>query len=194
MRGKRLNYTERVIGVVRPVNKIKRHEETAPLKLGGKRNKKNNKQVRASYDRKRYLKAKIDKDIAEGAKILREQDQQIANREEIKTLAGSAPTITEMRAAVNGLFKSEDLNPIKELISLVKKTGKGALSSREKASVLKTLAEYQAPKPKSVDIQADINANVSVAMIDFSKTGVENMKRTEAATDEDYEEFEKDTN
>ncbi len=100
-----------------------------------------------------------------------------------------------MRGAVAALFKEENLDPIKEMIKMVKKRGAGALPPHQKAMLLKELAQYQAPKPKSVDVQADMDMHVTVGMNDFRNTSkaVVDVSHHEL-TDEDYDEFEEDEN
>lgn len=148
------------------------------------------KTTRAAYDRRRKLKARIEKKIDEKARELVDIDRKLAEREEVLELAGKAPTVKEMRAATAQLFKEMNLNPIKELIQLTKARGPNKLSPRDRAMILKELAQYQAPKPKSVDLQADANMSVTVGMMDFRNVGVGTVKQAEAATDEDYDEFE----
>jgi hypothetical protein len=148
--------------------------------------------VRKAYDRRRHLKRRIEKEIDEQASALAELDKEVVKREEILALKEKAPSVKQMRAATAALFKEYDLSPIKELIKLAKRRGPHALPPKEKAAILRYVAEYEAPKPKSVDIQADIDSNVSVALVDFRNTGAEVMKMAAAAQDEDYDEFEQE--
>lgn len=149
------------------------------------------KTARLAYDRRRYLKARIEQEIDEKAKELKELDVQLAERERIRDLSSKAPTVKEMRAAVSQLFKDQNLNPIQELIKLAKKRGKDALPSKERAAILKELAQYQAPKPKAVDIQADMDMSVTVGMMDFRGTTQRMIKDVApVVADEAYDEFE----
>lgn len=155
--------------------------------------RKTRKQSRAAYDRRRHLKARIEQEIDEKAKELQGLDNQLAARERIRDLASKAPSVKEMRAAVSQLFKDEKLDPIKELIRMVKRRGANALSAKEKATILKELAQYQAPKPKAVDIQADMDMSVTVGMVDFRSAGQRVIKEAiqEGIDDEAYDEFER---
>lgn len=148
---------------------------------------------RKAYDLRRKMKARIEKEIDEKARELQTLDKELAERERIRDLASKAPSVKEMRGAVAQLFKQHKLDPIEELIKLVQRRGKGALSSKEKATILKELAQYQAPKPKAIDVQADIDQNVTVSLADFRSVTKAQMKVVNpepAATDEDYDEFE----
>lgn len=139
------------------------------------------------------MKAKIERDIDKGAKELRALDEKLAEREKILDLSSKAPTVKEMRGAVAALFKEENMDPIKEMILMVKKRGKGALPPHQRAALLKELAQYQAPKPKSVDVQADLDHNVHVGLVDFRTAGQMAVDVAhKELTDEDYGEFVKE--
>lgn len=161
------------------------------LKPGNKHVGTGCKKKRLGYDRRRQLKARIEKEIDKKAEELKAVDEALAKRERIKDLASKAPSVKEMRGAVAALFKEENLDPIKEMIKMVKRRGAGALPPHQKAMLLKELAQYQAPKPKSVDVQADMDMNVTVGMYDFRNVSkaVVDVSHQEL-TDEDYDEFE----
>ena len=136
------------------------------------------------------MKRRIEQEIDKSALVLQELDRKLAEREKILDLAKKAPTAKETRAAIAALFKEEDLDPIKEMIKMVKVSkGPNKLPPHQKAMILKELAQYQAAKPKSMDIQQDDEMNVSVGMIDFRSANQRAMSRTVAAEDEDYDEF-----
>jgi len=165
------------------------------LKARDKKQGRGSNNVRKGYDRRRKLKARIEKEIDKKAEELKAVDEELAKREQIKDLASKAPSVKEMRGAVASLFKEMDLDPIKEMIKMVKRRGAGALPPHQKAMLLKELAQYQAPKPKSVDVQADMDMHVTVGMNDFRNTSkaVVDVSHHEL-TDEDYDEFEGDEN
>lgn len=150
----------------------------------------NERNRKTAFMQRIRLKAKIEKEIDEVAKQLQAVDKQLAERERIRDLANQAPTVKEMRGAVAALFKEEKLDPIKEMIAMVKRRGKGALPPHQRAMLLKELAQYQAPKPKSVDVQADMDMQVSVGLVDFRDTGQKVVQAAAAAKDEEYDEFE----
>lgn len=132
---------------------------------------------------------KLFMEVKRQAKRVREADLELQKREEVLALASKAPTVKEMRAATSQLFREYDLSPIKELIELSRKRGKDALSAKDRMALLKFLAEYEAPRPKSVDIQQDTNMNISVGMVDFRHIKSPQTGQLEVLTDEDYEEF-----
>jgi len=182
----------------RPLYGVRRLDEirgrnSKQWRLGTGRDYKD-KRSEAAYARRRKLKARIEQEIDRQAKELRELDEQLAEREKIRDLATKAPTVREMRAAVSQLFKEQNLDPIKELIKLAKvKRGPNALPSKERAAILKELAQYQAPKPKAVDVQADLDMHVSVGLVDFRSAGQRMVREAQpAAQDEEYLEFERD--
>lgn len=180
----------RAYGEVRTLDRI-RGKPCRQMRTGQRTTLHNNANVRMAYDRRRKLKRRIELEIDKKAAELRTIDAELAAREEIRDLATKAPSVKEMRAATAQLFKEMDLNPIKELINIVKRRGKGALTPKEKAQILKELAQYQAPKPKAVDVQAEMDMNVSVGMMDFRGMSQKKIiEVTEAAADEEYGEFE----
>lgn len=138
------------------------------------------------------VKDKIVGEMRNQALQLGMLDAEVAKREEILNLATKAPSVKEMRAATAQLFREYDLSPIKELIEMSRARGKAALPPRDRMALLKFLAEYEAPRPKSVDIQQDTNMNVSVGLIDFStsRLGRDHEPKVLASGDEDeYSEF-----
>lgn len=135
---------------------------------------------------------KLAQEVHKQAEAVTAVDKELKQREEVLALAGKAPTVKEMRAATAALFREYDLSPIKELIELSRKRGKDALSAKDRMALLKFLAEYEAPRPKSVDIQQDTNMNVSVGMVDFRKAYSREGALDNGLTDQDYEEFEEE--
>lgn len=121
------------------------------------------------------------------AKELSDVDKELAEKKRLLALASKAPSAQEMRAAVAALFKEKQISPIEELIKTVQRKGKGALTAKEKIPILRFLAEYEAAKPKTMDIQQDTNMNVSVGLMDFTHTPVSSPRPT--ASDEQYAEF-----
>lgn len=141
---------------------------------------------------RRVKKALIEETESQVGK-LREADLELQRREEVLALASKAPSVKEMRAATSQLFKEYDLSPIRELIEMSRQRGKNALPAKERMALLKFLAEYESPKPKSVDIQQDTNMNVSVGMVDFRNVrDTFGTTVTPAAEEEEYEEFVQD--
>lgn len=133
------------------------------------------------------IKRKLVEEVKKQAAAVREADVELQRREEVLTLASKAPSVKEMRAATSQLFKEYDLSPIKELIEMSRTRGKDALPARDRMALLKFLAEYEAPRPKSVDIQQDTNMHVSVGMVDFRN--VRAQKNVAEVAEEEYEEF-----
>ena len=131
----------------------------------------------------------IGRDVKKQAAALIEVDREVQKREEVLALATKAPSVKEMRAATSQLFKEYDLSPIKELIEMSRTRGKDALPARDRMALLKFLAEYEAPRPKSVDIQQDTNMNISVGLVDFRSVQGNKAAPANLMVDEDYDEF-----
>ena len=116
------------------------------------------------------MKKKIDDDIATLKKEQKREQKKLDELQKQRELIDQAPTVKEQRSMIAALYKANKFSPIEELLKLCQKTGRGAPTATERISILKELASYEAPKPKSVDIQADMKMNVSVSNIDFSQT------------------------
>jgi hypothetical protein len=98
------------------------------------------------------------------------------------------PTTKKQRDEILAMFKDGDFSPIKKLMELATDED---VDQKERIMILKFLAPYQAPTPKSVDIQADMKMNVSVTLNQFGGITEKDLDDTYMAEnpDEDYEEF-----
>jgi len=106
-----------------------------------------------------------------------------------------APTPAAQRKVVLGMITESGLNPLKELLDMAKnKTGKNALPADKRRDLLLKLLEYQAPKPKSIDVQADVSSSVTIEVMDYSKTSramleAEDQETIDLPEDAAYDEF-----
>lgn len=133
---------------------------------------------------------------------LRQQKQVAEKRlEEHKKLLELAKSPGQMRTAIAGLCDELNYNPIRELIE---KAMDPDTSAKEKKDIAKTLLPYIAPTLKSIDIQADIDHNVSVSIQSYVEANQKDLKEAmdaeiterregEALSDEDYTEFQDDS-
>jgi hypothetical protein len=101
-------------------------------------------------------------------------------------------------------FMEAKFNPIEVMIDMVK-DGNADLTDKDRASIVDKLASYFAPKPKTIDLQADMKSSVNINVVDYSKMTqkdliaqtqdasnklVDDAKIIELAEDDDYSEFE----
>lgn len=156
-----------------------------------------NKAVRSAYDRRRKKVKKIEKTIQDRERELARLEKEIVAKEELSKLKEASLTPAQQRAAIEAMFRQHDFNPMEELLLLATGKGDGSITDKDRKDILKFLAEYQAPKPKSIDIQADHKMNVSVVSVDFSKVSQRQVlpaKVMEVAEEAAYDEFEQEEN
>jgi hypothetical protein len=120
---------------------------------------------------------------------------QVKNRtQELADALAAAPTPAAQRKIVLGMICESGVNPMAELLAMVKiKTGKNALPPDKRRDLLIKLLEYQAPKPKSIDIQADVNSSLTIQVVNFEDTSQGQLKaasdQSTVEPDEHYNEF-----
>ena len=175
------------------------------------RQKRTNAVYMQARERRKKRHGRLNKEIAEAKKRLREVEKSIRAKEAYLGMIMSAPTIKEQRQALAAVFKEQEFSPIRELIDIVKTSrrarsgSKKKLSLQQEMSILKTLADFEAPKPKSVDLQADLEMSIGITAVDFGGASKKMLKQVHEErvkalpsekpnktelTDEDYEEFE----
>lgn len=122
-------------------------------------------------------------------------DRQLEKTQQMADLAAASLSPKDRISAVMEAFRENDIHPILELAKLAKQTGKGALPIRERVAVLKFLAQYEAPTPKSMDISGSVDHSVTIQAVQFG--GQKELKQAHAAPpaipDEEYDEFEAST-
>jgi len=160
--------------------------------------KKRAKKKRENFQR--TVKKRIPKAEAELAAIkdkVRTQKTQLTiaknKTQELLDAMSKAPTPAAQRKIVLGMICDSGLNPLKELLDMAKvKSGAKALPAKERRDLLLKLLEYQAPKPKSIDIQADVSSSLTVNVVDFANTSQKQLKEADAIDvpeDAEFDEF-----
>lgn len=146
---------------------------------------------RKTARRKRKRHVEIEGKIKEAEGELKEVEKKLSAAEQLKLLVANAPTVKEQRAAILGLFAEYEFSPVAELIKMIMED---EVSGREKIAILKTLAEFEAPKPKSIDIEGEVKGSMTISVVDFLGTSQKALKdvtpETVELTDADYEQFE----
>lgn len=160
--------------------------------------KKKAKKKRENYQR--TVKKQIPKAEAELAAIkdkVRTQKTQLTiaknKTQELLDAMSKAPTPAAQRKIVLGMICDSGLNPLKELLDMAKvKSGAKSLPAKERRDLLLKLLEYQAPKPKSIDIQADVSSSLTINVVDFANTSQKQLKAADALDvpeDSEFDEF-----
>ena len=171
----------------------------AKKKAAKKKAKKKLKLTDAERARRRLqmLKLKQSQDPALMRKAEREKHlAELSLKEQIsKKEASIAKNDLAARGAeVMAALKEHDYSPLNEMIMAAKS---GDLKPNEKLSIDKYLADKLYPSLKAIDMQADMNMNVSVTVQSFADATINDMKKVHNQVidlkDEDYEEFEDDS-
>lgn len=115
-------------------------------------------------------------------------EEQIAKKKE--NIAKST-NIAEKTRVVEEVCKELGYDPLREMITAAKKR---TTKPSEKIMVAKYVGDKLYPSLKAIDMQADMNMNVSVQLVSFAAATTDQMKKAHSTADklkdEDYEEFE----
>lgn len=114
-------------------------------------------------------------------------DEQIAKKE--ANIAKSRDLATRT-TEVEAVLKKHDYNPLEEMVTSAKA---GKLKPNEKLSVDKYLSDKLYPSLKAIDMQADMNMNVTVTIQSFkdaTEAQIQQAHEVIELDDADYEEFE----
>jgi len=155
---------------------------------------------------KRRYKAERDLKVAEVELSAKEKEvaQITAVRDQLMELMAKAPSPAEQRKIIMATFMEAKFNPIEVMIDMVQ-DGNADLTDKDRANIVDKLASYFAPKPKTIDLQADMKSSVNINVVDYSKMTqkdliaqtqdesnklVDDAKIIDIVSDEDYSEFE----
>lgn len=132
-------------------------------------------------------------------KKIKEQERRKERLEKQNDLLDRAPSQKEMTRAIIQLFEDHEFHPVEEMIEMFRS---GNISRREKIQLLKALSDFY-PKPKSIELDAEVKNQMQVIALDFSRASQKELKDAEQQqvldahqepprelTDEDYKEFE----
>ena len=99
-------------------------------------------------------------------------EKQVAIQKQMLELMASAPTPSQQRKIILGIFQESGVNPIQIMIDSLPRDEEGRIvaTSKDELSIVRDLAAYFAPKPKSIDLQAEVQGNLTISLTDFSKT------------------------
>jgi len=131
---------------------------------------------------------KASRELEEKKQELARTERAVEKQKEIQhhlnELMASAPSPAQQRKAVLGMFMEAGVNPIQMMIDSFPKDEEGRpyAESKEDRAMLKEMAGYFAPKPKSIDLTATSQANVTIQTVDFANTTQADLKPSPADT------------
>jgi len=113
------------------------------------------------------------------ARLLRRHSELRKNLMKIRP--GATPS--EVRARIAELCAQNDYDPVKELIEMVQKGQRIEMSDgtikfipldpKDVISIHKEVLQYIAPKLRTIDVQASIEANISISVTKFSGAAID---------------------
>jgi len=101
------------------------------------------------------------------------------------------------QSRMQSLMEEFDIEPVKELMKMIKRRGKGGLVAKDRAQMLKFLVPYTTPQLKAIDIQQETKMTVSVNITSFRGASQEMLQAESVQMDEseyaDFDESEEDS-
>ena len=165
-------------------------------------------QKKKKADRCYKRRYKAERDLKAAEVELSTKEKEVARitdvRDQLMELMAKAPSPAEQRKIIMATFMEANFNPIEVMIDMVT-DGNADLTDKDRANIVDKLASYFAPKPKTIDLQADMKSSVNINIVDYSKMTqkdliaqtqdssnklVDEAKIIDIVSDEDYSEFE----
>lgn len=122
-------------------------------------------------------------------KELKVVEKQLDTKKQFLDMMSKAPTPAEQRKALLAMFAERGINPIEELMNF---TQDPEVAKRDKIAIWKELASFTQPKLKSVDVQQNIQGEMKILSVDFSKVAKSDLAKTVEADiveEDQYDEF-----
>ena len=132
----------------------------------------------------------VEKEVADETAKLVKLEKEVAKKQEILDLMELAPSPSKATKLFQATCIREDFNPIEYMIGYAKNK---KFSLRDRMPIIREIASYLYPKPKSIDLTADVKSSMEIRLVDFSKAFPKQMEQAivDIALEEDdaYEEF-----
>jgi|TARA_R100000081_G_C4767263_1_gene143475 hypothetical protein len=141
------------------------------------------KQQSAKRSRCHRKRMKAEVDMKQAQKELASVEQELDIKKQFLDTMSKAPTPAEQRKALLALFAERGVNPIEELLQF---TEDPDIKKTDKIAIWKELASFTQPKLKSVDVQANVQGEMKILTVDYSKVIKDDIINV---TEDDYEEF-----
>jgi DNA-binding MarR family transcriptional regulator len=163
----------------------------------GVRPKQATTQIKRKLDRNYKRRYKVERDLKAAEVALTTTERELLVKKQMLDLISEAPSPAEQRKIIMATFMESNFNPIEALIDMAMDET-ADLTDKDRAGLMNNLASYFAPKPKSLDLQADMKSSVNINVMDFSKVTQADLvqKAIESEVidivneDDDYNEFE----
>lgn len=148
------------------------------------------KAKKAAGQRARRKRTKLELENLKAERKLSKAEKELARREELIRLTEAAKTPAQQRKIALQTIAESGVEPFKELLD-ISKDKNTPLAIRVK--ILTDIAALQAPKPKSIDIQADIKSDMTINVVSFKDVSQRQLKAAQPAApelpDDAYNEF-----
>ena len=141
------------------------------------------KQQSAKRSRCHRKRMKAEEDMKVAQKELASVEKELDIKKQFLDTMSKAPTPAEQRKALLALFAERGVNPIEELLQF---TEDPDIKKTDKIAIWKELASFTQPKLKSVDVQANVQGEMKILTVDYSKVIKDDIIDV---TEDDYEEF-----
>jgi hypothetical protein len=150
--------------------------------LKGVKPKQAAKQIKRKACRDRRRLPKASQELKETKQELARTQRAVEKQKEIQAhlneLMANAPSPAQQRKVILGMFHEAGINPIQMMFDSFPKdeNGQPYAESKEDRAMLRDLAGYFAPKPKSIDLTATSQASVTIQTVDFANTTQKDLK------------------
>jgi hypothetical protein len=141
------------------------------------------KQQSAKRSRCHRKRMKAEEDMKVAQKELASVEKELDIKKQFLDTMSKAPTPAEQRKALLALFAERGVNPIEELLQF---TEDPDIKKTDKIAIWKELASFTQPKLKSVDVQANVQGEMKILTVDYSKVIKDDIINV---TEGDYDEF-----
>jgi|DEB0MinimDraft_12_1074336.scaffolds.fasta_scaffold04767_3 hypothetical protein len=114
-------------------------------------------------------------------------EKKLLVKQQLLEMMSQAPTPAQQRKMVLAMFEDAGFNPLQALIEFVTEKdadGEYALPVKDRIAVTKELSCFFAAKPKTIDLQADVQSNMTINVVDFAKTTQKDLVAAAMAADD----------
>lgn len=135
------------------------------------------KQIKRKIERTKKRTYKAIEEHKVVTKELAKTERELEVRKQLLELAAKAPSPAELRKIVMATFMEADVNPIQEAMAILTDENSD-LTAKQKADLWLDLCGYFAPKPKTLDLQANMQGSLQINVVDFSKVTQKDLKES----------------
>jgi hypothetical protein len=114
-------------------------------------------------------------------------EKKLLVKQQLLEMMSEAPTPSQQRKMVLAMFEDAGFNPLGALIEFVTEKdadGEYVLPVKDRIAVTKELSGFFAAKPKTIDLQADVQSNMTINVVDFAQTTQKDLVAAAMAADD----------